>query len=157
MQRGGGLITLPTSRATAPMWREPLRSTWRGQTLLSAPPPSSGGFALLQLLGMKDALSRATSRALAHNSTQYVHLVAEIAKRVFADRAEYARRPRLRRRADRAGSSIRPTSRDARQDVNRQRDLASAERRRQGSPKPRHTTHFSIVDRGATPSPTPTR
>jgi len=86
MRRGGGLITPHDLRAYRAVWREPLRSTRRDQTLLSSPPPSSGGFALLQLLGMKDARA-ADFEGVAYNSPQYVHLVAEIAKRVYADRA----------------------------------------------------------------------
>ena len=50
--------------------------------------PSSGGFALLQLLQGKDLLAEHFD-GLAHNSAPYVHLVAELEKRVFADRAEY--------------------------------------------------------------------
>ena len=71
-----------------PVWREPLRAQWQGYEVLSAPPPSSGGFAIIQLLKMMDALAPDFA-GLAHNSPQYIHLVAEMEKRVFADRAEY--------------------------------------------------------------------
>ena len=56
--------------------------------MVSAPLPSSGGFAIVQLLKMKDYLAR-EFEGLPHNSPQYIHLVAEMEKRVFADRAEY--------------------------------------------------------------------
>ncbi len=69
-------------------WREPLRAAWRSYQVLSAPLPSSGGIALIQLLKMKDYISPLFD-GLAHNSAQYIHLVAEIEKRVFADRAEF--------------------------------------------------------------------
>jgi gamma-glutamyltranspeptidase/glutathione hydrolase len=88
MQRGDGLISHRDLAEYAPVWREPLRAGWRGLELLSSPPPSSGGFAVVQLLKMKDYLAR-EFEGLAHNSAQYVHLVAEMEKRVFADRAEY--------------------------------------------------------------------
>ena len=55
---------------------------------MSAPPPSSGGWAVIQLLRIKDYLAH-EFKGLEHNSAQYIHLVAEIEKRVFADRAEY--------------------------------------------------------------------
>ncbi|MCJ7839115.1 MAG: gamma-glutamyltransferase, partial [Burkholderiales bacterium] len=144
MQRGGGLITPKDLRTYHAVWRAPLRSTWRDQTLLSSPPPSSGGFALLQFLGMKDA--RASDfEGLAHNSPQYVHLVAEIAKRVYADRAQYAGDADfvdvpiarlvdpayLRERA----AGVNPNALSAAQSVG------------PGLAEPRHTTHFSIVDR----------
>jgi gamma-glutamyltranspeptidase/glutathione hydrolase len=86
--RGKGLIDAEDLRSYSPRWREPLVGRWRDFTVLAAPPPSSGGFALLQLLGMKEALSL-EFKGLELNSPQYVHLVAEIEKRVFADRAQY--------------------------------------------------------------------
>jgi gamma-glutamyltranspeptidase/glutathione hydrolase len=69
-------------------WREPLVANWRQYKVVSAPPPSSGGFAVIQLLKMKELLDE-EFKGLVPNSAQYVHLIAEIEKRVFADRAEY--------------------------------------------------------------------
>ncbi|MBT8086239.1 MAG: gamma-glutamyltransferase [Woeseia sp.] len=88
MQRGNGLITMEDLAAYKPVWREPLRAEWRGYEIVSAPPPSSGGFAVIQLLKMKDYLAH-LFEGVPHNSAQYVHLVAEMEKRVFADRQEY--------------------------------------------------------------------
>jgi gamma-glutamyltranspeptidase/glutathione hydrolase len=92
MRRGGGIITTADLGAYRPRWREPLRSRWREHEILAAPPPSSGGFAIVQLLKMKDALAHSFA-GLAHNSPQYIHLTAEMEKRVFADRAEYGGDP----------------------------------------------------------------
>lgn len=88
MLRGDGLITHEDLENYKAVWREPLRANWRDYELLAAPPPSSGGFAVIQLLKIKDYLAHLFEE-LPHNSPQYVHLVAEIEKRVFADRAEY--------------------------------------------------------------------
>lgn len=88
MRADGGLITLEDLRAYRALWRTPLRASWREFEVISAPPPSSGGFALIQLLGMRDAAQEHFS-GLWHNSPQYIHLLAEIEKRVFADRAHY--------------------------------------------------------------------
>ena len=88
MERGGGLITHEDLAAYEAVWREPLRANWREFEVLSAPPPSSGGFAVIQLLKIKDLLAH-EFEGLSLNSPQYVHLIAEIEKRVFADRAEY--------------------------------------------------------------------
>ncbi len=88
MKRSGGLITLEDLHAYTPVWRRPLRQRWRDYTVVTAPPPSSGGIALTQLLHMRDYADTAF-RDVWHNSPQYIHLLAEIEKRVFADRAEY--------------------------------------------------------------------
>jgi gamma-glutamyltranspeptidase/glutathione hydrolase len=88
MERSGGLITMQDLTSYEAQWRAPLRAQWRDFTVLAAPPPSSGGFALIQLLMMRDYADR-HFQGLAHNSAPYIHLLAEIEKRVFADRAEY--------------------------------------------------------------------
>lgn len=88
MQKTGGIISAKDLAEYKAVWREPLKSKWRDYQVLSAPPPSSGGFGVIQLLKMKDYLAK-EFKGLAHNSAQYVHLVAEMEKRVFADRAEY--------------------------------------------------------------------
>ncbi|MBI1360743.1 MAG: gamma-glutamyltransferase [Alphaproteobacteria bacterium] len=89
MARGKpGLITKADLAGYKAVWREPVTANWRDFQVITAPPPSSGGIALLQMLMMKqDAASLFAGVAL--NSTQYVHLISEIEKRVFADRAQY--------------------------------------------------------------------
>ncbi len=88
MAGSDGLITTEDLATYEAVWREPLRANWRDYEILTAPPPSSGGFAVVQLLKMKDYLNH-YFEGVAHNSPQYIHLVAEMEKRVFADRAEY--------------------------------------------------------------------
>jgi len=88
MARRGGLIDHADLAGYRPVWRVPLSATWRDFEVVSAPPPSSGGFGVVQLLKMKAALDSAFAGAEV-NSSRYVHLVAEMQKRVFADRAEY--------------------------------------------------------------------
>ncbi len=88
MARSDGLITAEDLDGYRAIWREPLEATWRDYEIVSAPPPSSGGFAVIQLLKMKDYLAHHFD-GVPHNSPQYIHLVAEMEKRVFADRAEY--------------------------------------------------------------------
>jgi gamma-glutamyltranspeptidase/glutathione hydrolase len=88
MARSNGLISAEDLDDYKAIWREPLKANWRDYEIVSAPPPSSGGFAVIQLLKMKDYLKE-QFEGLEHNSPQYIHLVAEMEKRVFADRAEY--------------------------------------------------------------------
>ncbi len=86
MAKHGGLITLADLKAYRPVERTPLRGQYRGFDILTMPPPSSGGIALLQMLGMMEPLDVA---AMGHNSAAKYHLFAEVMKRAFRDRAEY--------------------------------------------------------------------
>lgn len=88
MKSGDGLITKRDLQSYKAVWRQPVMADWNGYRVITAPPPSSGGIGLVQLLKMKaDLADRFAGVSL--NSAQYVHLVAEIEKRVFADRAQY--------------------------------------------------------------------
>ncbi|AJY40004.1 gamma-glutamyltransferase [Burkholderia humptydooensis] len=88
MKKGGGLITKQDLIQYKAVWREPIQASWNGYRVITAPPPSSGGIGLVQLLKMK-ADRKADFDGVSLNSPQYVHLIAEIEKRVFADRAQY--------------------------------------------------------------------
>ncbi|WP_438332807.1 gamma-glutamyltransferase [Burkholderia pseudomallei] len=88
MKKGGGLITKQDLVQYKAVWRQPIQANWNGYRVITAPPPSSGGIGLVQLLTMK-ADRNADFDGVALNSPQYVHLIAEIEKRVFADRAQY--------------------------------------------------------------------
>jgi gamma-glutamyltranspeptidase/glutathione hydrolase len=90
--RSGGLITAADLAGYTPRWREPLAGRWRNYTVLTAPPPSSGGVALLQLLGLREAAAPLFA-GTEHNGPRYLHLLAELEKRVFADRARYLADP----------------------------------------------------------------
>ena len=143
MKRGGGLIGMDDLSEYRPVWREPLKASWRGYQLLSAPPPSSGGFGIIQLLKMKDHLATEFD-GLAHNSAQYVHLIAEMEKRVFADRAEYFGDPDfVDVPIDRLVADDYIEARAAEVDSDA---ISSVDSVPPGLESP-HTTHFSIVDK----------
>ena len=88
MARDDGLISAADLAGYRSAWRRPVQGDWRDLRIISAPPPSSGGIALLQLLTMRDARDD-LFRGLWHNSASYIHLLAELEKRVFADRGRY--------------------------------------------------------------------
>ncbi|MEP4146733.1 MAG: gamma-glutamyltransferase [Halioglobus sp.] len=88
MRVSDGLISMQDLASYKAVWRAPIRESWREFEVVSAPPPSSGGFALVQLLKMRD-FAGVHFKELWHNEAKYVHLLAELEKRVFADRAEY--------------------------------------------------------------------
>jgi gamma-glutamyltranspeptidase/glutathione hydrolase len=143
MQRSGGLISAQDLAGYRAIWREPLRADWREFELLTAPPPSSGGFALIQLLKMKDLLAGEFA-GLPHNSPQYIHLVAEMEKRVFADRAEYLGDPGfVDSRIDELLDEAYIEARAREIDPHRISPLTAVA---PGLESP-HTTHYSIVDR----------
>lgn len=86
MVRGGGIITKEDLENYEAKWRQPLKGTYKGHTIIGMPPPSSGGVAVIQLLYGAEKLNLGDYE---HNSTKAVHLMAELERRVFADRAEY--------------------------------------------------------------------
>jgi len=86
--RGHGLITKRDLWEYRAVWRKPILADWNGYRIITAPPPSSGGIGLVELLKMKADL-QPDFRGVPLNSAQYMHLEAEIEKRVFADRAQY--------------------------------------------------------------------
>lgn len=92
VQRDRGFLTLADLAAYEVREVEPLRATFRGQTILTMPPPSSGGIVLAQVFGMlehRDADLRALMREGGPNSANYIHLITEASKHAFADRARW--------------------------------------------------------------------
>lgn len=88
MGRTNGLISKADLANYKAVWREPVSIDWNGYMVYTAPPPSSGGFGIGQLLKMKRFLAPQFANAPL-NSAQYLHLTAEMEKRLFADRAQY--------------------------------------------------------------------
>ena len=86
MAKNGGSITLADLKAYHAIERTPLRGTYRGYEIVTMPPPSSGGIALLQMLGMIEPFD---VKALGFNSAAKIHLFTEVMRRAFRDRAEY--------------------------------------------------------------------
>ncbi|MCP4803990.1 MAG: gamma-glutamyltransferase [Proteobacteria bacterium] len=86
IQSAGGVLTPQDLADYAPVTREPLVGSYRGYTIITMPPPSSGGAALLQVLGVLESHDLA---GLGHNSSDHLHLLAEAMKHAYADRAEF--------------------------------------------------------------------
>lgn len=83
MVRGNGIITAEDLESYQPAWREPVVSEYKGNKVIGMPPASSGGVAVAQLLYGAEKVGLGN---LEHNSAEYVHLMAELEKRVYADR-----------------------------------------------------------------------
>ncbi|MFY0601446.1 MAG: gamma-glutamyltransferase [Cyclobacteriaceae bacterium] len=86
MKSGNGIISLEDLKNYQPVWRAPIIGSYKSHKIISMPPPSSGGIALIQLLHGAEQLD---ITAHPHNSKMAVHLMAEVEKRVFADRAKH--------------------------------------------------------------------
>lgn len=143
MQADKGLITKQDLQDYKAVWREPMAVSWRGNVVYTAPPPSSGGVALAQLLGIKEDRA-ADFKGVAHNSAQYIHLLAEIEKRVFADRADYLGDPAFTQvPVDKLVAKDYLAKRAAQ--VN-PKAISDTDKVKPGL-EPHQTTHFSIVDK----------
>ena len=143
MARGQGHVSAADLAAYRAVWREPLLGQWAGYQVITAPLPSSGGITLLSMLAMKADLAPAFAGAQL-NSAQYVHLLAEIEKRVFADRADYLGDPDFVSAPVAALLEPAYLARRASQ-VSLQRPSAT-EAVKPGLGTHHNTTHFSIVD-----------
>jgi len=153
IQKGGGLITAKDLGAYEAKEREPVHGSYRGYEIVSAPPPSSGGIALIELLNILEGYDLAK---LENGSAESVHLIAEAFRRAFFDRAELLGDPDFTsvpvaalldkryaaawretldpHRASRSAELRRPSQ------VFEKLDRVAAVR------EPDHTTHYSVVD-----------
>ena len=143
MHQHGGIIDQDDLKNYTAKSRVPIKVKWNGYEVLTSPPPSSGGIAILQWLKMYEL--KKPNNGLAHNSTQYVHLLAEIGKRVFSDRAEYLGDPDFFNVPVTALTDINYLK-------NRSNDISlmaisNTESIKPGLKESEQTTHFSIVDK----------
>ena len=86
MYRGGGIITTEDLENYHSTWRTPITGTYKDYKIISMPPPSSGGIALMQLMTMVEDLPL---KKWGFHSAKTIHYMAEAEKRVYADRAKH--------------------------------------------------------------------
>jgi gamma-glutamyltranspeptidase/glutathione hydrolase len=86
MQDHKGMISYEDLSKYQSVWRAPVTGSYRGHKIISMPPPSSGGIALLQLLKGTEAYDL---KKMGHNSAEHLHLMVELERRVYADRATW--------------------------------------------------------------------
>jgi gamma-glutamyltranspeptidase/glutathione hydrolase len=85
IQRGGGLITAEDLAEYEVKERQPIKGTYRGYEIISAPPPSSGGITLIEALNILEGYNLAK---MGNRSADALHVTAEAFRRAFFDRAE---------------------------------------------------------------------
>jgi len=144
MKEHGGLITLEDLKSYKAIEREPLTGSYRGYAIVTAPPPSSGGVGILQMLGV---LEGSGYEKPGFGSAATVHYMAEAMRRYFADRSEYMGDPDFypvpvaRLLSTRYVAELRRT-------IDPEHATASASIRpgKLGGRESSETTHYSIVD-----------
>ena len=140
MQRGGGLMTKEDLARYQAKWRTPVQLSYRGYTIYSMPPPSSGGVTMGELLNILegyDSLPRFGTPA-------YVHLVAEAMRRAFIDRNRYLGDPDfVQMPLDRLLSKEYAAT--LRAQIDPQHATPTPPTTTEGT-EAMHTTHYSIVD-----------
>ncbi|HSG09048.1 MAG TPA: gamma-glutamyltransferase [Longimicrobiales bacterium] len=142
MRRGGGLITETDLEIYQAKERTPIRGTYRGYEIISMPPPSSGGVALVTMLNI---LERYDLASMGHNTAPYIHHLAEGMRRAYRDRAQYLADedfvdvPVHRLVSKAHAEELRADLNPAKASASTPSDIAQAYE----SPQ---TTHFSVVD-----------
>lgn len=86
MKRGNGIITHADLKAYGAVWRKPISGTYKNYKVISMPPPSSGGVALLQLL---KSVETQPVKSWGWNTSKTIHLLTEAQRRAYADRAAH--------------------------------------------------------------------
>jgi len=143
-QVNGGLITLEDLKNYKAVERTPLTGSYKGHTLITAPPPSSGGIGLLQMMGVLEGTGYEKHGA---GSAAAIHHVAESMRRYYADRSEHVADPDFHKVPVKGLLDPRYISR-LRDSIDPVR-ASTSEAIRPGRPaefEPTETTHFSIVD-----------
>jgi gamma-glutamyltranspeptidase/glutathione hydrolase len=159
MQKGGGLITADDLAHYEVKEREPVRGTYRGYDIISAPPPSSGGTVLVESLNILEGYDLAR---MGDRSAQSIHVTVEAFRRAFFDRAEFMGDPDFTRLpiaqlidkkyAAAWRDTIDPIRASPSKDLKRPAIFSELEQYAASHPPARapresnHTTHYSVVD-----------
>ena len=144
MRLGGGNITESDLQQYRSVWRKPVSGTYRGYQIWSMGPPSSGGVLLLQMLNMIEAYD---IKAMQWGSAELVHLMAEVERRSYADRARHLGDPDF---WDVPVAAL--TSKDYARTRMRDFDASKATSSHQVGAgdfgkESEQTTHFSVIDK----------
>ena len=145
MSERGGMISYNDLKNYESKWREPIAGWYKGYKVISMPPPSSGGVALIQLLNIAESYP---VKDFGFNTAQSIHLFAEAEKRVYADRAQYLGDP------DFVTVPVKQLL-DSLYIISRMKDFSPDEAKPSSeiaagsvvSKEKEQTTHFSIVDK----------
>lgn len=143
IQADGGIMTMDDLAGYDVSFRTPVTGNYRGVEIISAPPASSGGTHVIELLNIMENFDL---KKMGHNSAESLHAWAEAMKLMYADRAQYmADTDFVKVPLEGLTSAAYARQRFDRIDMDKAADRQSA-----GDPWPTEsgsTTHFSIIDR----------
>jgi gamma-glutamyltranspeptidase / glutathione hydrolase len=159
MQKGGGLMTADDLAHYEVKEREPVHGTYRGYEVISAPPPSSGGAVLIEMLNILEGYDLGK---MGDRSAQSMHYTIEAFRRAFFDRAEFMGDPDFakipvaqlidKKYAAAWQQTIDPEHATPSKDLKRPAIFTELERYAamhplaQAPPESNHTTHYSVMD-----------
>ncbi len=140
-KRGGGIITEADLAGYTPKWREPIKATYRGYTIWSMPPSSSGGPTLAMILNVMEAFGPLPP----FGSTALIHMEVETMRKAFTDRNRFLGDPDF----ERMPMLQSMLSKDYAKKVSKAIDLKHAMPTPPFDPSIKdgmETTHYSVVD-----------
>ena len=143
MKARGGLITREDLRQYTIYRRPPLRGTYRGLEVITVPPPSAGGVALLQCLNVLESYD---VPGLGANSSLFVHTVSEAMRRAFADRVRFLGDPDVVKGMPVERLVSKEYAAALRKTIHADRASVSSPESFEWPAESSETTHFSVVD-----------
>ncbi len=144
MKRGNGLITHADLKAYEAVWRKPISGTYKNYRVISMPPPSSGGVALLQLL---KAVETQPIKSWGWNTSKTIHLLTEAQRRAYADRAAHLGDPDfVQVDTDQLTDSLYVVNRMQSFDLNKATPSSEVSAGVLSGHESEQTTHLSVVD-----------
>ncbi|RZM29505.1 MAG: gamma-glutamyltransferase [Pedobacter sp.] len=145
MQRDGGLITKTDLKNYQAIWRKPITGNYKGYKVITMPPPSSGGIALVQLLKSVEPFPL---HRWGFNTDSTVQVIVEAERRVYADRAAHLGDPDfVHVPAAQLMNDQYVKNRMATFNFNQATTSASVSAGEIAPAEHEETTHYSIVDR----------
>ena len=145
MAANGGIITREDMKNYKAVRRTPVRGTYRGYEVISMPPPSSGGTALIQMLNILEGYDLAKS---GFRSADTIHLIAEAMRRAYGDRARYLGDPAFNPSMPIERLTSKDYATELRKTIDPKRAAKSSPSRFEWTNESQETTHFSVVDGG---------
>ena len=143
MKRNGGLISEHDLADYQALKREPVKGSYRGFEIISMPPPSSGGVALIEMLNILEGFNVAE---YGHSSALHLHVMAESMRHAFADRAQFLGDPDFNPNIPIQRLLSKDYAAGLRKRISLNRAGVSDSVSFNTLPEPEETTHYSVID-----------